>query len=69
MSAGKSDIEERISMNMTEYSFYRMNIEDEECGYSEQPFFWPLDSTGVVCWTVRSGSLSRAPSHISSELR
>lgn len=32
-------------------------------------FFWPLDSTGVAFWTERSGSLFRAHSHISNELR
>jgi hypothetical protein len=28
----KTDIEERISMTRTEYSFQRINTEDEECG-------------------------------------
>jgi hypothetical protein len=32
MSAGESDIDERISMTRTEYSFYMMDIEDNECG-------------------------------------
>jgi hypothetical protein len=31
MDAGKLDIKE-ISMTRTEYSFYRMNLEYEECG-------------------------------------
>jgi hypothetical protein len=32
MGAGESDIEERISITRAEYSFWRMDLEYDECG-------------------------------------